>query len=66
MTQLPQPDIEAAKRRAAKVQEICKRADAGIAVLDDLIARLEKDIFASKLYQYRLRRAKESGKSLSQ
>lgn len=29
------PDLEQIKRTSAKVQEICQRADAGIAILDD-------------------------------
>jgi hypothetical protein len=56
--QLPPPDIETVKQRAAKVQNICKRADAGILILDDLIAELEQDIRSSPLYRYRLNKAK--------
>jgi hypothetical protein len=52
------PDLESVKQRAARVEEICKRADAGILVLDDLIAQLEQDIRSSSLYRYRLNKAK--------
>ncbi len=42
MTDKPQPpDIEKVKERAAKVQEICKRADANILILDEIVAQLE-------------------------
>jgi hypothetical protein len=56
--QLPLPDLETARQRSAKVQKVCKRADAGILVLDDLIAHLEQDIRSSSLYRYRLNKAK--------
>ncbi|MBC6424562.1 MAG: hypothetical protein GDA38_26170 [Hormoscilla sp. SP12CHS1] len=58
MTQQPPPDMERMNQRAAKVQEICKRADAEILILDDLIAQLEEKIRASPLYSYRLHKAK--------
>jgi len=58
MTQQAPPDMEKIKQRAAKVQEICKRADAEILILDDLIAQLEEKIRASPLYRYRLHKAK--------
>ncbi len=56
--QPPPPDLETVMQRAAKVQSICKRSDASILVLDDLIAQLEQDIRSSSLYRYRLNRAK--------
>lgn len=56
--QTPPPDLETVKQRAAQVQDICKRADAGILILDDLIAQLEQDIRSSSLYRYRLNKAK--------
>lgn len=60
VTEKPQrPDIEKVKERAAKVQEICKRADANILILDDIIAQLEEDIRSSPVCQYRLKRAKQ-------
>jgi hypothetical protein len=52
------PDLEAVKQRAAQVQDICKRADAGILILDGLIAQLEENIRASAPYRYRLNKAK--------
>lgn len=52
------PDLEKLKETSAKVREICKRADAGISILDDLIAQLEEEIRSSTLYQYRLNKAK--------
>jgi hypothetical protein len=55
--QTPPPDLETVKQRAAQVQDICKRADAGILILDDLIAQLEQDIRSSSLYRYRLNKA---------
>lgn len=47
------PDLEQIKKTSAKAQEICQRADAGIAILDDLIAQLDKQIRDSILYKYR-------------
>lgn len=52
------PDMEQIKRTSAKVQEICQRADAGIAILDDLIAQLDEEIKTSVLYKYRLNKTK--------
>jgi hypothetical protein len=46
------PDIQKIKKTSAKVQEICKRADVEIAILDDLIAQLDQDIKDSVLYKY--------------
>jgi hypothetical protein len=60
MTEEPKlPDIEKVKQTSAKVKEICRRADAGILILDDLIAQLEENIRSSPLYRYRLNKAKE-------
>ena len=60
MTDKPQPpDIEKVKQRSAKIREICKRADANILILDDIIAQLEENIRSSPVYQYRLKRAKQ-------
>lgn len=53
------PDIEKVKQTSAKIQEICKRADANILILDDIIAQLEENIRSSPVYQYRLKRAKQ-------
>ena len=52
------PDLETVKARSAKIQAICKRADANILVLDEIIALLEENIRSSPVYQSRLRRAK--------
>jgi hypothetical protein len=56
--QLSPPDLKTVKQRAARVQSICKRADANILVLEDLIAQLEQDVRSSSLYCYRLNKAK--------
>ena len=53
------PDIEKVKQTSAKIREICKRADANILILDDIIAQLEENIRSSPVYQYRLKRAKQ-------
>lgn len=59
MTQQRQlPNLEKVKQTSAKIQEICKRADANILILDDIIAQLEADNRSSPIYQYRLKRAK--------
>ena len=52
------PDLETVKARSAKIQAICKRADANILVLDEIIAMLDENIRSSPVYQSRLRRAK--------
>lgn len=52
------PDIKKIKERAEKIEKICKRADANILILDDLIAQLDENIRSSPLYQYRLKRTK--------
>jgi hypothetical protein len=60
MTEEPKlPDIEKVKQTSAKVKELCQRADAGILILDDLIAQLEENIRSSSLYRYRLNKAKK-------
>jgi hypothetical protein len=56
--QISPPDLETVKRRAVQVQGICKRADASILILDDLISQLEQDIRSSSPYRYRLNKAK--------
>jgi hypothetical protein len=56
--QISPPDLETVKRRAAQVQDICKRADASILILDDLIAQVEQNIRSSSPYRYRLNKAK--------
>jgi hypothetical protein len=59
MTQKHQiPDLATVKARAVKIEAICKRADANILVLDEIIAMLDENIRYSPVYQSRLRRAK--------
>ncbi|MFN9954960.1 MAG: hypothetical protein ACK55I_17820 [bacterium] len=52
------PSLEKVKQRAAKIQEICRRADAEILILDELIAQLEAANRSSTLHLYRLNKAK--------
>ena len=52
------PDIEQIKKTSLKFQELFKRIDAEILVLDDIIAQLEEQNRNSPLYQYRLNKAK--------
>ena len=52
------PDIEKVKQTSAKIQGICKRVDANILILDDIIAQLEEGIRQQPIYHYRLKRAK--------
>lgn len=52
------PDIEQVKKTSLKFQELFKRMDAEIMILDDIIAQLEEQNRASPLYQYRLNKAK--------
>lgn len=59
MTHEHQPDLQKVKQTSAKIQEVCKRADAGISILDDLISQLETQINASPLYRYRIKKAKD-------
>jgi len=53
------PDIEKVKKTSVKVQEICKRADANILILDYIIAQLEESIRQQPLQRYRLEKAKQ-------
>lgn len=53
------PSLEKVKQRAAKVQEICQRADAEILILDELIAQIETQNRFSSLHLYRLNKAKQ-------
>nr|ADN14812.1 conserved hypothetical protein [Gloeothece verrucosa PCC 7822] len=50
--------VEKVKQTSLKVKEVCKRADAVISILDDLIAELDQQIRTSSLYHYRLNKAK--------
>jgi hypothetical protein len=52
------PDIEQVKKTSLKFQELFKRMDAEILILDDIIAQLEEQNRSSPLYQYRLNKAK--------
>jgi hypothetical protein len=52
----PPPSLGTVQNRAAKIQEIFVRADAGIAMLDQIIADLEQDLQVSKLNQFYLKR----------
>lgn len=52
------PSLEKVKQRAAKMQEINKRWDAHILVLDDMIAELEAEIRQQLPYRHRLEKAK--------
>jgi len=58
MQQSTPPDLARVKQRAARVEEICKRADAGILILDEIIADLDQQIRSSSRHSYRLKRAK--------
>jgi hypothetical protein len=53
------PSLERVKQRAVKVQEICQKADAGILILDEIIAQLEEKNHHSSLSVYRLNKAKQ-------
>jgi hypothetical protein len=53
------PSLEKVQKRAVKVQEICRQADAEITILDQLIAQLETEYCDSLLYQYRLNKEKQ-------
>lgn len=58
MTQQPQPpDLEKVKQRSAKMQEIGKRSDANILILDYIIGQLEEQNRQQPMYQYRLKKA---------
>ncbi len=52
------PDMEQIKKTSLKFQEICKRMDAQILILDDIIAQLDEQNKNSLLYQNRLNKAK--------
>ncbi|WP_017295563.1 hypothetical protein [Geminocystis herdmanii] len=52
------PDIEQIKKTSLKFQELCKRMDAEILILDDIIAQLDEQNRNSPVYQYRLNKAK--------
>ena len=52
------PDIEQVKKTSLKFQELFKRMDAEILILDDIIAQLDEQIRSSPVYAYRLNRAK--------
>lgn len=47
------PDIEQVKKVSLQFQEIFKRMDREILVLDDIIAELDKQILSSPLYKRR-------------
>lgn len=60
MTEQPQPpNLERVKQTAVKMQEICKRWDALIAVTDYMIGELEEQIRKQPNEIYRLKRAKQ-------
>jgi len=52
------PSSEQIQATSKKVNLLCQKIDAEVIILDDIIAQLEVDLNASKLYQYRLSRAK--------
>ncbi len=52
------PTLEQVQETSEKIKAVCQQADAGIALLDDLIAQLDDQIRSSSLYSYRLNRAK--------
>ena len=54
----PLPNLEQVKQTSTKIKEVCQRADAGISILDDLIAQLDQQIRSSPMYSYRLNKAK--------
>lgn len=59
MTEQPQPpDLQKVKQWSAKMQEICDRWDALIAVTDDMIIELEEQIRQQPDRIYRLNKAK--------
>ena len=59
------PSIEKVKERSVKIQEICKRADANILILDYIIAQLEEGIRQQPLNRYRLELRSPGTKDLS-
>ncbi|HEY9694454.1 MAG TPA: hypothetical protein V6D15_19805 [Oculatellaceae cyanobacterium] len=54
----PLPNLEQVQQTSAKIKEVCQRADAGISILDDLIAQLDQQIRSAPMYSYRLNKAK--------
>ncbi len=52
------PDIEQVKKTSLKFQELFKRMDAEILILDDIIAQLDEQNRNSPLYKYHLNKAK--------
>ncbi len=52
------PDIEQVKKTSIKFQELFKRMDAEILILDDIMAQLDEQNRSSPLYIYRLNKAK--------
>ncbi|MGL5033443.1 MAG: hypothetical protein ACRC6M_06540 [Microcystaceae cyanobacterium] len=52
------PSPEQIQTTSKKVNLLCQKIDAEIIILDDIIAKIEVDLHASKLYQYRLNKAK--------
>jgi hypothetical protein len=52
------PDMEQIKKTSLKFQELFKRMDAEILILDDIIAQLDEQNRNSPLSQYRLNKAK--------
>lgn len=54
----PIPNLEQVQQTSARIKEVCQRADAGISILDDLIAQLDQQIRSSPMYSYRLNKAK--------
>ncbi|MFM7579115.1 MAG: hypothetical protein ACKO5Q_19550 [Microcystaceae cyanobacterium] len=58
MNQSSEPSLERIQQRSLKVQAICRRADAEIVILDELIAQVEAENRASRVNLYRLNKAK--------
>ncbi len=52
------PSSEQIQVTSKKVGLLCQKMEAEIIILDDIIAQIEVDLQASKLYQYRLNKAK--------
>ena len=52
------PNSEQIQATSNKVSLLCQKIDAEIIILDDIIAQLETNFQASKLYQHRLNKAK--------
>ncbi len=63
MTKKPTPpDLETIKARGVKIQEICKRMDANILVLDEILAMLEEQKRASPYIPSTIKKSKTSVK----